>query len=88
MVTWRMDAGRSLAGPFLPQTQLSTPDSRLLGASALRSSKPFGINTYEKRRKHFISLDFNPRRMRTYAILGRNSSGMCTYKKGGWGTPP
>ncbi len=37
--------------------------------------------------KLFISLDFNTPGMRTYAILDRNSSGMCTYIKRVGGVP-
>ncbi len=37
---------------------------------------------------HFISLDFNPLRIRTYAILDHNSFEMCTYEKGVGGCPP
>ncbi len=32
-------------------------------------------------RKHLISEDFNPRRIGTCVVLGRNSFEMCTYEK-------
>ncbi len=71
---WSMSLRGVLLGPArLGRAATGGIQDMVAALSPLKStlSRNFG--------KHFISLDFNPLRIRTYASLDRNSFGMCTY---------